>query len=88
MEEQVEQAEQAANEAVGTHAAEARQTYQPAFKRTVSGTPVTVTDAAEGADLSRLTLKGRTLVSDTPSPTAPVTITGVTPWSAAVTGKI
>ncbi len=50
--------------------AEARQTYQPAFKRTVSGTPVTVTDAAEGADLSRLTLKGRTLVSDTPSPTA------------------
>ncbi len=36
VEERVEQAEQAANEAVGTHAAEARQMYQPAFKRTVS----------------------------------------------------
>ena len=48
---------------------------------------MSVADAAEGADLSGLVLKGRTVVSGTPSPDAPVTITGVKPQTVAVTGK-
>ena len=48
---------------------------------------MSVADAAEGADLSSLVLKGRTVVSGTPSPDAPVTITGVKPQTVAVTGK-
>ena len=78
-----ERAEQAAE----AHAAQVRRTYQPAWKRTAGGCPVSVADAAEGADLSSLVLKGRTVVSGTPSPDAPVTITGVKPQTVAVTGK-
>lgn len=78
-----ERAEQAAE----AHAAQVRRTYQPAWKRTAGGCPLSVADAAEGADLSSLVLKGRTMVSGTPSPDAPVTITGVKPQSVAVTGK-
>ena len=78
-----ERAEQAAE----AHAAQVRRTYQPAWKRTAGGCPVSVVDAAEGADLSSLVLKGRTVVSGTPSPDAPVTITGVKPQTVAVTGK-
>lgn len=82
-----ERAEQAADEAAEAHAAQVRRTYQPAWKRTAGGCPVSVADAAEGADLSGLVLKGRTVVSGTPSPDAPVTITGVKPQTVAVTGK-
>ena len=82
-----ERAEQAADEAAEAHAAQVRRTYQPAWKRTAGGCPVSVADAAEGADLSSLVLKGRTVVSGTPSPDAPVTITGVKPQTVAVTGK-
>ena len=82
-----ERAERAADEAAEAHAAQVRRTYQPAWKRTAGGCPVSVADAAEGADLSNLVLKGRTVVSGTPSPDAPVTITGVKPQSVAVTGK-
>ena len=82
-----ERAEQAADEAAEAHAAQVRRTYQPAWKRTAGGCPVSVADAAEGADLSGLVLKGRTMVSGTPSPDAPVTITGVKPQTVAVTGK-
>lgn len=82
-----ERAEQAADEAAEAHAAQVRRTYQPAWKRTATGCPVSVADAAEGADLSGLVLKGRTMVSGTPSPDAPVTITGVKPQTVAVTGK-
>lgn len=82
-----ERAEQAADEAAEAHAAQVRRTYQPAWKRTATGCPVSVADAAEGADLSSLVLKGRTVVSGTPSPDAPVTITGVKPQTVAVTGK-
>ena len=82
-----ERAEQAADEAAEAHAAQVRRTYQPAWKRTAGGCPVSVVDAAEGADLSSLVLKGRTVVSGTPSPDAPVTITGVKPQTVAVTGK-
>lgn len=78
-----ERAEQAAE----AHAAQVRRTYQPAWKRTAGGCPVSVADAAEEADLSSLVLKGRTVVSGTPSPDAPVTITGVKPQTVAVTGK-
>ncbi len=78
-----ERAEQAAE----AHAAQVRRTYQPAWKRTAGGCPLSVADAAEGADLSSLVLKGRTVVSGTPSPDAPVTITGVKPQTVAVTGK-
>lgn len=82
-----ERAEQAADEAAEAHAAQVRRTYQPAWKRTAGGCPLSVADAAEGADLSSLVLKGRTVVSGTPSPDAPVTITGVKPQTVAVTGK-
>ena len=82
-----ERAKQAADEAAEAHAAQVRRTYQPAWKRTAGGCPVSVADAAEGADLSSLVLKGRTVVSGTPSPDAPVTITGVKPQTVAVTGK-
>lgn len=82
-----ERAEQAADEAAEAHAAQVRRTYQPAWKRTAGGCPVSVADAAEGADLSGLVLKGRTVVSGTPSPDAPVTITGVKPQTVAVTQK-
>ena len=82
-----ERAERAADEAAEAHAAQVRRTYQPAWKRTAGGCPVSVVDAAEGADLSSLVLKGRTVVSGTPSPDAPVTITGVKPQTVAVTGK-
>ena len=82
-----ERAEQAADEAAEAHAAQVRRTYQPAWKRTAGGCPLSVADAAEGADLSGLVLKGRTMVSGTPSPDAPVTITGVKPQTVAVTGK-
>ena len=82
-----ERAKQAADEAAEAHAAQVRRTYQPAWKRTAGGCPLSVADAAEGADLSSLVLKGRTMVSGTPSPDAPVTITGVKPQSVAVTGK-
>lgn len=82
-----ERAEQAADEAAEAHAAQVRQMYQPAWKRTAGGCPLSVADAAEGADLSSLVLKGRTVVSGTPSPDAPVTITGVKPQTVAVTGK-
>lgn len=82
-----ERAEQAADEAAEAHAAQVRRTYQPAWKRTATGCPLSVADAAEGADLSGLVLKGRTMVSGTPSPDAPVTITGVKPQTVAVTGK-
>lgn len=82
-----ERAEQAADEAAEAHAAQVRRTYQPAWKRTAGGCPLSVADAAEGADLSGLVLKGRTVVSGTPSPDAPVTITGVKPQTVAVTGK-
>ncbi len=82
-----ERAERAADEAAEAHAAQVRRTYQPAWKRTAGGCPVSVADAAEGADLSSLVLKGRTVVSSTPSPDAPVTITGVKPQTVAVTGK-
>ena len=82
-----ERAERAADEAAEAHAAQVRRTYQPAWKRTAGGCPVSVADAAEGADLSSLVLKGRTVVSGTPSLDAPVTITGVKPQSVAVTGK-
>ena len=82
-----ERAEQAADEAAEAHAAQVRRTYQPAWKRTAGGCPVSVADAAEGADLSSLVLKGRTVVSGTPSPDAPATITGVKPQTVAVTGK-
>lgn len=82
-----ERAEQAADEAAEAHAAQVRRTYQPAWKRTAGGCPVSVADAAEGADLSSLVLKGRTVVSGTPSPDAPVTITGVKPQTVAVTQK-
>lgn len=82
-----ERAEQAADEAAEAHAAQVRRTYQPAWKRTAGGCPVSVADAAEEADLSSLVLKGRTVVSGTPSPDAPVTITGVKPQTVAVTGK-
>ena len=82
-----ERAERAADEAAEAHAAQVRRTYQPAWKRTAGGCPVSVADAAEGADLSSLVLKGRTVVSGTPSPDAPVTITGVKPQTVAVTGK-
>lgn len=82
-----ERAEQAADEAAEAHAAQVRQMYQPAWKRTAGGCPVSVADAAEGADLSSLVLKGRMVVSGTPSPDAPVTITGVKPQTVAVTGK-
>ena len=82
-----ERAKQAADEAAEAHAAQVRRTYQPAWKRTAGGCPVSVADAAEGADLSGLVLKGRTVVSGTPSPDAPVTITGVKPQTVAVTGK-
>lgn len=82
-----ERAERAADEAAEAHAAQVRRTYQPAWKRTAGGCPVSVADAAEGADLSNLVLKGRTVVSGTPSPDAPVTITGVKPQTVAVTGK-
>lgn len=80
-------AEQAADEAAEAHAAQVRRTYQPAWKRTAGGCPVSVADAAEGADLSSLVLKGRTVVPGTPSPDAPATITGVKPQTVAVTGK-
>lgn len=82
-----ERAEQAADEAAEAHAAQVRRTYQPAWKRTAGGCPLSVADAAEGADLSSLVLKGRTVVSGTPSPDAPVTITGVKPQTVAVTQK-
>lgn len=82
-----ERAEQAADKAAEAHAAQVRRTYQPAWKRTAGGCPLSVADAAEGADLSGLVLKGRTMVSGTPSPDAPVTITGVKPQTVAVTGK-
>ena len=82
-----ERAERAADEAAEAHAAQVRRTYQPAWKRTAGGCPLSVADAAEGADLSSLVLKGRTVVSGTPSPDAPVTITGVKPQTVAVTGK-
>lgn len=82
-----ERAERAADEAAEAHAAQVRRTYQPAWKRTAGGCPVSVADAAEGADLSGLVLKGRTMASGTPSPDAPVTITGVKPQTVAVTGK-
>lgn len=82
-----ERAEQAADKAAEAHAAQVRRTYQPAWKRTAGGCPLSVADAAEGADLSSLVLKGRTMVSGTPSPDAPVTITGVKPQTVAVTGK-
>lgn len=82
-----ERAEQAADEAAEAHAAQVRRTYQPAWKRTAGGCPLSVADAAEGADLSSLVLKGRTVVSGTPSPDAPATITGVKPQTVAVTGK-
>lgn len=82
-----ERAEQAADEAAEAHAAQVRRTYQPAWKRTAGGCPVSVADAAEETDLSSLVLKGRTVVSGTPSPDAPVTITGVKPQTVAVTGK-
>ena len=82
-----ERAKQAADEAAEAHAAQVRRTYQPAWKRTAGGCPLSVADAAEGADLSSLVLKGRTVVSGTPSPDAPVTITGVKPQTVAVTGK-
>lgn len=82
-----ERAEQAADKAAEAHAAQVRRTYQPAWKRTAGGCPVSVADAAEGADLSGLVLKGRTVVSGTPSPDAPVTITGVKPQTVAVTQK-
>ena len=82
-----ERAKRAADEAAEAHAAQVRRTYQPAWKRTATGCPVSVADAAEGADLSGLVLKGRTMVSGTPSPDAPVTITGVKPQTVAVTGK-
>lgn len=82
-----ERAERAADEAAEAHAAQVRRTYQPAWKRTAGGCPVSVADAAEGADLSGLVLKGRTVVSGTPSPDAPVTITGVKPQTVAVTQK-
>ncbi len=80
-------AEQKAAEAAEAHAAQVRRMYQPAWKRTATGCPLSVADAAEGADLSSLVLKGRTMVSGTPSPDAPVTITGVKPQTVAVTGK-
>ena len=80
-------AEQKAAEAAEAHAAQVRRTYQPAWKRTAGGCPLSVADAAEGADLSGLVLKGRTMVSGMPSPDAPVTITGVKPQTVAVTGK-
>ena len=82
-----ERAKQAADKAAEAHAAQVRRTYQPAWKRTAGGCPLSVADAAEGADLSSLVLKGRTMVSGTPSPDAPVTITGVKPQTVAVTGK-
>lgn len=82
-----ERAKRAADEAAEAHAAQVRRTYQPAWKRTAGGCPLSVADAAEGADLSSLVLKGRTMVSGTPSPDAPVTITGVKPQTVAVTGK-
>ena len=87
MERAQETADEAADKAAEAHAAQVRRTYQPAWKRTAGGCPVSVADAAEGADLSSLVLKGRTVVSGTPSPDAPVTITGVKPQSVAVTGK-
>lgn len=87
MERVQETADEAADKAAEAHAAQVRRTYQPAWKRTAGGCPVSVADAAEGADLSSLVLKGRTVVSGTPSPDAPVTITGVKPQTVAVTGK-
>ena len=87
MERVQETADEAADKAAEAHAAQVRRTYQPAWKRTAGGCPLSVADAAEGADLSSLVLKGRTVVSGTPSPDAPVTITGVKPQTVAVTGK-
>ena len=87
MERVQETADEAADKAAEAHAAQVRRTYQPAWKRTAGGCPVSVADAAEEADLSSLVLKGRTVVSGTPSPDAPVTITGVKPQTVAVTGK-
>ena len=87
MERVQETADEAADKAAEAHAAQVRRTYQPAWKRTAGGCPLSVADAAEGADLSGLVLKGRTMVSGTPSPDAPVTITGVKPQTVAVTGK-
>lgn len=87
MERAQETANEAADEAAEAHAAQVRRMYQPAWKRTAGGCPVSVADAAKGADLSSLVLKGRTVVSGTPSPDAPVTITGVKPQTVAVTGK-
>lgn len=87
MERAQETADEAADKAAEAHAAQVRRTYQPAWKRTAGGCPLSVADAAEGADLSSLVLKGRTVVSGTPSPDAPATITGVKPQTVAVTGK-